>query len=112
MIDLNKFANFDISVVIPALNAEAYISALLKGIEAQTLLPKEIVIVDSSPTNRTAEIVQSWSGSVPIRYHKVNFAYPGDARNIGVKAAQCRWIAFIDCRTLTTTDWLEKCSNA
>jgi hypothetical protein len=39
-------------------------------------------------------------------------AYPGHARNIGVKAAQCKWIAFIDCRTLPEIDWLEKCSNA
>lgn len=112
MTGLNKPADFDISIVIPALNADAYIPDLLKSIEAQTLPPKEIVIVDSSPTNRTAEIVENWIGPVPIQYRKVNFAYPGDARNIGVKTAQCGWIAFIDCRTLPSADWLERCSVA
>jgi len=100
--------NFDISVVIPALNAEEWLPALLKSIEAQTLLPKEIVIVDSSPTNRTAEVISNWNGAVPIQYQRVDFAYPGHARNVGVKAAQCKWIAFIDCRTLPEIDWLER----
>lgn len=102
--------NFDISVVIPALNAEEYLPALLKSIEAQTLLPKEIVIIDSSRTDRTAEIVETWKGIVPVNYHKVDFAYPGHARNIGVTLARYNWIAFIDCRTIPDTDWLERCS--
>lgn len=100
--------NFDISVVIPALNAEEYLPALLKSIEAQTLLPKEIVIVDSSPTNRTAEVISNWNGAVPIQYQRINFAYPGHARNIGVTLARYNWIAFIDCRTLPEIDWLER----
>lgn len=107
-----EYNNFDISVVIPALNAEEWLPALLKSIEAQTLLPKEIVIVDSSPTNRTAQLIINWNGAVPIQYQRVGFAYPGHARNIGVKAAQCKWIAFIDCRTLPEIDWLEKCADS
>ena len=99
--------NFNISVVIPALNAECYLPALLKSIEAQTLLPKEIIIVDSSPSNRTVEIIEQWQGGIPIIYHKVDFAYPGHARNIGVKLANGEWIAFIDCRTIPDCDWLE-----
>lgn len=101
--------NFKISVVIPAFNAEDYIPTLLKGIETQTLLPEEIVIVDSSETNRTAEIVKEWKGIIPIHYHKVDFAYPGQARNIGVTLAKAEWIAFIDCRTFPERNWLETC---
>lgn len=68
MVNLPEPANFDISVVIPALNAEDYLPALLKGIESQILPPKEIVIVDSSPTNRAAAVVSNWKGAIPIRY--------------------------------------------
>lgn len=112
MIDLAKLTTFDITIVIPALNAEDYLPVLLKSIETQTLLPKEIVIVDSSSTNKTAEVVGKWEGAIPINYKKVDFAYPGHARNIGVELAQTKWIAFLDSRTLPEKDWLESCAYA
>ena len=98
---------FDISVVIPALNGEEYLPILLKSIEAQTLLPNEIIVVDSSPSNRTADILEKWEGPIPIVLERLAFAYPGCARNVGVKLAKGEWIAFIDCRTLPSRDWLE-----
>ena len=54
--------NFNISVVIPALNAEDYLPGLLEKIESQNLLPKEIVIVDSSLSKKTADIIEKWKG--------------------------------------------------
>jgi glycosyltransferase involved in cell wall biosynthesis len=107
-----KKTNFEISIVIPVLNAEKWLPTLFKKIEAQSLLPKEIIIVDSSPTNRTAEVISDWIGTIPIHFQRVDFAYPGRARNIGVKAAQCKWIAFIDSRIFPEIDWLEKCCRS
>lgn len=46
----------DISVVIPALNAAPYLPDLLRFVERQTVTPREIVIVDSSPDSGTEEI--------------------------------------------------------
>jgi len=103
---------FNISVVIPALNAEEHLPLLLKKIDAQTLVPNEIVIVDSSPSTRTAGIVEAWKGPIPIVYEKVDFAYPGHARNIGVGLATGEWIAFIDCRTIPQPNWLEAAVTA
>ena len=102
-----KVKNFNISVVIPALNAEDYLPGLLEKIESQTLIPKEIVIVDSSLSKKTADIIEKWKGSIPIIYQRVDFAYPGHARNIGVELAKEEWIAFIDCRMIPDCDWLE-----
>lgn len=102
-----KVKNFNISVVIPALNAEDYLPSLLEKIESQTLIPKEIVIVDSSLSKKTADIIEKWQGSIPIIYQRVDFAYPGHARNIGVELAKEEWIAFIDCRMIPDCDWLE-----
>jgi len=100
-------ATFNISVVIPALDAEDYLPELLKAIEAQTLLPNEIVIVDSSSSGRTVHIVANWKGKIPIVHKTVDFAYPGHARNLGVELARGEWVAFMDCRTLPSADWLE-----
>jgi len=96
-----------ISVVIPALNADRYLLDLLRSIEAQTLLPDEIVIVDSSASGATAQIAADWKGPIPIVCKRVDFAYPGHARNVGVELAKNDWIAFLDCRTLPNRDWLE-----
>ncbi len=99
---------FSISVVIPALNAEDYLPLVLSALESQILKPEEIVIVDSGQSRGVEMIVKSWSGQVPITFKKVDFAFPGHARNIGVGLAKSEWIAFIDCRTIPNADWLER----
>ena len=107
MIVSTKIVKSNISIVVPALNAEDYVPCLLKSIEAQTLLPQEIVIIDSSPSSRTANIIEKWKGPIPIVFKRVDFAYPGHARNLGVKLAKSEWVAFIDCRTIPDCDWLK-----
>ncbi|MGC2204959.1 MAG: glycosyltransferase family A protein [Thermoplasmata archaeon] len=44
------------SVVIPTLNSEATISRCLESVRAQSLEPKEIIVVDACSTDRTCEI--------------------------------------------------------
>ena len=99
--------NFNISVVIPLLNAEEYLPGLLNKIEEQTLLPKEIIIIDSSTSSRTFDELKKWEDTIPIIYRKLDFAYPGHARNIGAGLARNEWIAFIDVRAIPNHDWLE-----
>lgn len=107
MSELDKLQDFHISVVIPAFQAERHLPLLLEKIQAQTLLPKEIVVVDSSPSSSTADLLANWNGPIPIVYKRVEFSYPGHARNVGVKMASNEWIAFLDCRTRPNLDWLE-----
>ena len=107
MSELDKLQDFNISVVIPAFQAEKYLPVLLEKIQAQTLLPKEIVVVDSSPSDSTANLLGKWVGPIPIIYRQVGFSYPGHARNIGAGLASCEWLAFLDCRTRPNSDWLE-----
>ena len=75
MPDLCEVSNFSISVVIPALNAGKYLPPLIRSIESQSLLPKEIIIVDSSPSNKTGDMLEKWNGSVPIILKKVELYY-------------------------------------
>ena len=100
---------FDICVVIPVQNNEKYLSEIFQGIENQSLLPREIVIVDSSSNNKMSYLINEWNGTIPIKYIKIDSAYPGDARNIGVEIAKREWIAFLDSATVPEHDWLERC---
>jgi glycosyltransferase involved in cell wall biosynthesis len=104
--------SLEISVIIPALDAEAYLPSLLKSIDSQTAPPKEVVVVDSSRSSATTELLRSWKGTVPIIHAHLDFAYPGRARNVGVELATCEWIAFLDCRTSPVEDWLERTTKA
>jgi glycosyltransferase involved in cell wall biosynthesis len=111
-LDIDKLYNVKvhdtISVVIPALNDSEYLIKVIGALNSQTLLPKEIIIVDSSEDGRGTELVAKMAGQVPIIYKKVKKAYPGKARNIGVGMAKGELIAFLDCKTVPKKDWLER----
>jgi len=107
--ELKNVDLLDISVVIPVQNNEKYLSAIFHGIDNQSLPPREIVIVDSSSNNKISNLINEWNGSIPIKYIKIDSAYPGDARNMGVEIAKREWIAFLDSTTVPEHNWLERC---
>ncbi|NQU39083.1 MAG: glycosyltransferase [Lentisphaerae bacterium] len=80
-----KDDRYPVSVVIPVLNAEAYLPALLLALKRQVPRPpQEIILVDSMSTDRTRELAEVEAGVrvIPIQ----NFSH-GRARNVGVQAA-------------------------
>jgi len=99
----------DICVVIPVQNNVKYLSESFHGVDNQSLLPREIVIVDSSSNNKISDLINEWNGAISIKYTKIDSAYPGQARNIGVEIAKSEWIAFLDSTTVPEHDWLERC---
>jgi len=108
--DVQKIVDlFDICVVIPVQNNKKYLSEIFQGIENQSLSPRETVIVDSSSNNKISNLINEWNGATPIKYIKIDSAYPGDARNIGVEKTKGEWIAFLDSTTVPEHDWLERC---
>src|SRR3977135_358637 len=52
-------------LITPARNEERFITKTLDSMVAQTLLPERWVIVDDGSTDRTAEVVQSYSKRFP-----------------------------------------------
>src|ERR1700741_2011618 len=52
-------------LITSAHNEEAFIEKTLASMVAQTLLPERWVIVDDGSTDRTAEIVESYSSRYP-----------------------------------------------
>ena len=94
--------------MVPIRNELEHLKRILLSVGEQTILPKEIVIVDSSKNEEIKEFVEEHNNIIPIIYHYEKKAYPGKARNIGVEIARGDWIAFLDSKTVPNKDWLER----
>lgn len=84
----------EVSVVIPAHNAETTLARAVTSARGQTRPPGEIVVVDDGSTDATAAIAEGLGPAVHLVRQPQ--AGPSAARNAGVAAARGRWIAFLD----------------
>jgi cellulose synthase/poly-beta-1,6-N-acetylglucosamine synthase-like glycosyltransferase len=101
-----------VSLVIPLYNEEPTVDALLRSVAEQRRQPDEVVCVDAGSTDRTADLVYTYTDRIPILLLKRARLYPGEARNEGVSFAQNPWIAFADGGTSLDRDWLSELVNA
>ena len=92
-----------ISAVIPAYNAENFIQDAIESVLAQTLPVTELIVVADGCTDQTAEIAERLGATV-LRATGRNVAA---ARNIGVRAATQKWIAFLDADDVWEVDKTE-----
>lgn len=84
----------NISVVIPAFNAESYLGRAINSVLAQQQPPEEIIVVDDGSTDGTAEVARSFGNRI-LFIRQAN-AGASVARNRGIEAASGEWIAFLD----------------
>jgi len=82
-----------VSAVIPAYNAEQFISDPIQSILAQSYEISEIIVVDDGSADHTAEVAAGFPRTRVIRGPNCGQAA---ARNTGVYAASGEWIAFLD----------------
>jgi hypothetical protein len=84
----------DVSVVVPAYNAEETLAATLHSALQQSLPPLEVLVVDDGSTDRTAAIAETFGPSVRL-IRQQNYG-PGAARNAGIRVACGTWIGLLD----------------
>lgn len=97
-----------VSVVVPARNAEATIGEALEALVAQhASVPFEVVVVDNASSDRTADVVDSWSRTCP-RVRRVQCDRPGvnAARNLGARVARGALILCCDADDVVAPGWL------
>jgi glycosyltransferase involved in cell wall biosynthesis len=82
-----------VSVVIPAYNAARWIEETLQSVFAQDYPDYEVIVVDDGSTDNTAEVVARFPQVRCIRKPNGGQA---SARNVGIRAAQGQYIAFLD----------------
>lgn len=97
-----------VSVIIPVYNAEKYIGDTIHSILSQTVSDWEMILVDDCSTDRSVEIIESYTNEKIRLIRMGNGGSAAKARNAGVKAARGRYIAFLDADDLWHPDKLEK----
>ena len=92
-----------VSVIVPAFNMELFIEECLRSLLEQTVDRLEVIVVDDGSTDRTCQIVESLTPPDGKSLRLISQPNGGlsSARNAGMKAAQGRWIGFVDA-----DDWV------
>jgi glycosyltransferase involved in cell wall biosynthesis len=94
----------DVSVIIPAFNAERFLAEAIRTALGQTLRPAEVIVVDDGSTDSTAAIAGQFSG---VRLCRHEHSGVSVARNTGAKASTGAYLAFLDADDLWHAEKLE-----
>jgi GT2 family glycosyltransferase len=100
-----------VSVVIAAYGSHATIARCLESLEAQTCQDFELIVIDSSPDDRTADVVRARFPNVNY-WHSPTRLYPHAARNEGARRASAQILVFTDPDIYARPDWLQQMLQA
>lgn len=84
-----------VCVIVPSYNCGRFLAEALDSILAQTLQPQQIVVVDDGSSDDTSAVVGKYS-SPRIQYIRKQHGGAASARNAGLAATSCEYIAFLD----------------
>ncbi len=94
-----------VSIIMPAYNAENFISESIESVIGQIYANWELIIVDDGSTDNTRNVVHSYiNQDSRIHYFFQENARQAKARNTGIKNSKGDIIAFLDADDL----WLPK----
>ncbi len=100
-----------VSFIIPALNEETQIAQTLEALRRMQIPTcvrgMEIIVVDNSSIDRTAQLARD-QGAIVVQ---VPAKSPSHARNAGARAAGGEWLAFVDADCRLAPNWLTVCGG-
>ncbi len=97
-----------ISVIIPVYNTEKYLSKCLETVTNQTMTNLDILLIDDGSTDNSGKICDEWANKdTRIRvFHKKNEGIAA-VRNLGLKEANGKYIAWVDSDDYVELNFLE-----
>lgn len=87
-----------VSIIVPTYNSECYIGRTIESVISQTYKFWEMIIVDDCSSDKTAEVILSYSlKDKRIKYNRLELnSGAAVARNVAMSMATGQYIAFLD----------------
>jgi len=108
-----KYEKPEVSLIIPAYNAQNYIARSIDSALASDFDNLEIVIVNDGSSDNTQQIIdwyaQNYSNVVSLQKENGGVA---DTRNVGINAARGKYIAFMDNDDLIRPNMISSLFNS
>lgn len=98
----------DVSIVIAAWNARAFLPGAVDSALAQRRVEVEVIVVDDGSTDETAAWVEAHTDQRVVCHRLSRNVGPGGARNAGFDRARGRWIAVLDADDAMLPDRLSR----
>lgn len=89
-----------VSIIVPAYNAEKTIEKCLDSLFNQTLKELEIIVINDCSKDNTLKILKKYKNKIKLIDNKKNLG-PAGSRNKGLDVAQGKYIGFVDA-----DDWV------
>jgi glycosyltransferase involved in cell wall biosynthesis len=89
-----------VSIIIPVYNASKHIVRALDSIKNQTYKNYEVIVIDDGSTDDSSTIIENHG--IDLKLIKQTNGGASSARNVGIKAATGKYIAFLD----SDDEWL------
>ncbi|MGU8934808.1 glycosyltransferase [Clostridium perfringens] len=109
--DINKRENekkiLKYSIITPMYNSFNCMKRFFEAFENQTMKNFEIIIVDDCSNDGSYEKLLEFIKTIKLNIKVLKTVEnngPGNARNMGIKAAKGEWITFVD-----NDDWVDEC---
>jgi glycosyltransferase involved in cell wall biosynthesis len=101
-----------IAIIIPAKNEEEVIPLLLQSIAEQTVMPDEVILVNSHSSDATVERAMTFTDKLPLKIYDAKVRGVAAARNEGVAQANADYLLFIDSDIILPPECIEKLKQA
>jgi glycosyltransferase involved in cell wall biosynthesis len=96
-----------ISVIIPCLNEQDYVSGILEDLTAQKDAPSfEVIVSDASSTDATVAVAKSFEHRLELKVVEAGRGV-GRGRNAGADVARGEWLMFFDADVRIPKDFLK-----
>lgn len=100
------FTPEDVSVVVASFNSRRTIARCLDALASQDCEGFEVIVVDSSHDETASFVASGYPGVLLVT--SPTRLYPGDARNVGVRNARGRILAFVDADCVAAASWVRR----
>ena len=89
-----------VSVIIPFYNAKKYISESIESVISQTYKNWELLLIDDGSTDEGVAVIQKYLNNPKIKLYRKENGGQASARNLGIRRARGKLVAFLDADDL------------